>query len=172
MGETVGDEGHLPTRADVKMNGMLSLSDFDDPPVSDSNSQTDASNHLRVGAESQARQIERIVELSKRVSEVEKDLIGIRSELAAAMATIEKVPLKKCFKCGSNQHLKKECPRRVVNGGGSGSQKTCGFCNKKGHVQSDCWDKYPHLAPSWYHRKREMKKGDCMLHPAMFSHLP
>lgn len=36
-----------------------------------------------------------------------------------------------CFGCGSNQHLKNNCPKLV--------RKSCTFCKKNGHEESECW---------------------------------
>ncbi len=70
--------------------------------------------------------------------------------IAAKPAKRQKAEWKKrCFNCGSEDHLKSECPKPLAERKGKGAardgagvtRKVCNYCKKPSHVEAECWKK-------------------------------
>jgi hypothetical protein len=80
--------------------------------------------------------------------------------------TFTMVPGKKCWSCGSTEHVKSECPKPKKskdkdknNKDNKGSIVTCGRCGKAGHATDACWKdpKNESKRPQWL--KDKLKKA-------------
>ena len=89
----------------------------------------------------------------------EMNALGARKTVAAftesMMAVLEKEKLKAAF--GGDSSGRRGQPSAAYNTGGAGQNKgnknkgnkskTCYYCDKPGHIEEDCWEKYPDRKP-------------------------
>jgi hypothetical protein len=67
---------------------------------------------------------------------------------------------KKCWSCGSSDHLKSECPKhkpkdKTKNSSNNSNKVQCGRCGKPGHATESCWKdpKNADKRPQWLKNK-------------------
>ena len=64
---------------------------------------------------------------------------------------------RKCYECGSTEHLLADCPHKKKNGGGGKRRenRTCNLCGRRGHLAAACFRNPANKdkVPDWYKAK-------------------
>ena len=84
-----------------------------------------------------------------------------RVETMLTSHNTSQIKKRRCYNCGSEEHLRNKCPllkhgNNKERSHGKGLHKFNGFCNffgKKGHTEDQCWNKHPEK------RKHKNKTG-------------
>ena len=122
-------------------------------------------DHLKLGSHSLKTLCDAINEVHSLLKVGEPEKKGHAKEVQLAYQQ-QNAGVKKCFGCGSTDHLNTNCPNKKAKGGGGGNgggggkiQDPCNHCRVKGHKEAKCFLKHPELAPDWFKDIQANKKA-------------